>query len=85
MLIPAENVDSRFGAKFLNLKSLVVFVSRVKHAANLARLGITPSIHFTAFSKREGMVRARSDFLDSDFGVFVEKIWCNSSWLQYFS
>jgi len=36
VLISAKYVDGSFGAKFLDLKSLVILVSGIEHTSNLA-------------------------------------------------
>jgi len=84
VLVSTENIFSIFGANFLDFESLLVFVSRVQHSTDLARLSISPSKDFSAGGQSQSMVRSTADLFQPGLRLGIEKLLSYSRWLFNF-
>jgi len=84
VLVSTENIYCIFGGNFLDFESLCVFVSRVQHSTDLARLSISPSKDFSALGQSQSMVRSTCDLFQLGLGLGIEKLLGYSRWLFNF-
>ena len=74
VLVATENIYRIFGANFLDLQCLLIFVSCVQHSTDLAGLCVSPSVDFSTGCQCQSVVRSTGHLLQSCLRFWVEKL-----------
>jgi hypothetical protein len=78
VMIACEYVDGIAGADLLNHERLLILVTGIKEAAQLARLGISPSEDLAIGGHRQGVMCPTCHFANLDLITLIEQTLADS-------